>query len=420
MMIWLGRLIYRIATLSYFWGIRLVAPFHSKAALWTKGRRDIQQHLRQLPERRSLTIWMHCASLGEFEQGRPLLEAIRNRYPAATILLTFFSPSGFEVRKQFQGADAVTYLPLDTPSGAARFLDTARPDIAIFIKYEFWYFCLRELHNRKIPVFLFAGIFRPQQIFFRWYGAFHRSMLQLYAAILVQNISSQHLLESVGIKSTVAPDLRFDRVLDIARQPVHIEVMQRMREQGPVLICGSTWPEDDAVILKAYKSTLRSQGFRLILAPHLVDAVHIQKVMQLYGSTAVRFSEQYSGTQVPEMLILDSIGVLASAYRYAHFAFIGGAWGAGLHNTLEAAVYGIPVVFGKNYSKFNEAVELITAGAGFSVADATELEAVLLKLHGDEVQYLQSSSAAAAYVQERSGGTLKALAALAPYLSVKS
>ncbi len=419
-MVWPGRIIYRVATALYFGGIRLAALFHPKAALWVKGRKDIPSQLQKLPANRSYTVWMHCASLGEFEQGRPLLEAIKHQYPSTTVLLTFFSPSGYEVRKQFQGADVVTYLPQDTPSKIATFLDSAQPDIAIFIKYEFWYFCLQGLYNRKIPVFLVAGIFRPQQIFFKWHGGFHRSILKLYTAILVQNPSSFQLLKSIHISSEVAPDLRFDRVLDIAKQPAQIEVMQRMFETGPVLIGGSTWPEDDAVILKAFKDSLQSNGFRLIIAPHLVDAGHIQKVMQHYGSAAIRFSEQYSGTQVPEILILDSIGVLATAYRYAHFAFIGGAWGAGLHNTLEAAVYGIPVFFGKYYSRFNEAVELISEGAAFSVSDATTLATKIRELHTHQDTYRYSCKKAAAYVKERSGGTSKALATLAPYLPIES
>lgn len=390
----------------------LLGFYNQKAMRWVVGRRGIFKKLAAaFHNNQQPVVWMHCASLGEFEQGRPLLESIRKQYPAYKILLTFFSPSGYEVRKHYEGADYIFYLPMDTPGNANRFLNITQPSLIVFVKYEFWYYYLQEAKQRYIPLLLVSGIFRLDQPFFKWYGRFHQSMLACFTKIFVQNQSSADLLVGIGLSAQVeiSGDTRFDRVITIAKQFQPLAIIEHFCQNDPVIIAGSTWTEDDEA-LDHYANT--HAGIRFIVAPHDIEEERLKECLSLYKH-AMLYSDYEKainrGLLLPpalNVLIIDNMGMLSKLYHYAKLAYIGGGFGDdGIHNILEAAVYGRPVVFGPVYNKYFEAVELLEAGGAFSITDALELEQLLDQLLTDSDLFKQASAAALYYVQTSAGAS---------------
>lgn len=390
--------------------IKTASALNQKAALWTKGRQQIFERLRQTFTSDAPVIWMHCSSLGEFEQGRPLLEKLKINFPSYKILLTFFSPSGYEVRKNFEGADYIFYLPMDSSGNAVKFFDIVKPRLVVFVKYEFWYHYLREAKQQNVPLLLISAIFRKQQPFFKSWGGFHRSMLSCFSHVFVQNSESLSLLKSAGFTDciSVSGDTRFDRVIEIAEKFQPVPVIEKFCSGSNVIVAGSTWTEDDKE-LAHFANT--NPSVRFIIAPHSIIKDRLKECLHLYKNAAL-FSDAVK-SPVPagiNAIIIDNIGMLSSLYKYSTIAYIGGGFGAdGVHNVLEAAVYGRPVVFGPEYYKFFEAKELIEAGGAKSIDNAVELEEVLSKLLIKDEDYIGACKASYDYVNRKKGATEKIL-----------
>ena len=408
---------YRLFLWLYRCGIVVLSPFNSKASRWLSGRKNVFQNLQRFTDaKKGDIIWFHCASLGEFEQARPLLEGIRERYPAYSILLSFFSPSGYEIRKDYKGADFVTYLPLDGPVNAKKMLDMVRPKLVVWVKYEYWHFYLQEIKKRNIPLLLVAGIFRQEQPFFKSWGSFHRNMLNCFTCLFVQNQDSKKLLGSIGFSDnvSVSGDTRFDRVIEIADQSVGVAAIEQFVDGSPVIVAGSTWEEDEEE-LDHFANT--HPDIKFIIAPHEIDEDHLRDIEKLFHHS-IRYSNlladqqinQNSKVEVQNVLIIDNIGMLAKLYKYATVAYVGGGFGDdGVHNVLEAAVYSKPVIFGPVYEKFSEAVQLIDAGGAFCIENALELEESLQVLLTNIEEYKTASRAAGDYVYANKGATQKIL-----------
>lgn len=365
---------YSLAIHIYAFIVALVSPFHRKARIMRLGQWRTNAILREKIDRKAKYIWFHASSLGEFEQGRPMMEKIRREHPEYKILLTFFSPSGYEVRKNYTGADVICYLPFDTPYRVRKFLNLANPAVAIFIKYEFWSNYLHELKRRGIPVYIVSAIFRREQLFFRWYGGSYRKVLHCFTRLFVQDDRSAALLARYGIRNvTVAGDTRFDRVLDVRSQARELPNVERFTDDGKggkalTLIAGSSWPQDEEILIPYFNE---HPEMKLIIAPHEIHHEHLIYIESLLKRPSVRLSDVKQDASLLEgkdCLIVDSFGLLSSIYRYGTIAYIGGGFGAGIHNTPEAAVYGIPVLFGPRYHKFKEARDLISVGGGFAVS----------------------------------------------------
>lgn len=412
------RALYSLNIALFGLAIRIASLFNPKAKLWIRGRKDLFTELENKLQKGSGPIaWFHCASLGEFEQGRPLMEHFRNQHPGYRILLTFFSPSGYEVRKNYSGADIVSYLPLDTPSRAKRFVQLVHPKIVFFVKYEFWLNHLGELSEKKIPHFLVSAIFRDDQRFFKPWGGMFRKALQQYDFIFTQEKHSLELLQSIGItQAEIAGDTRFDRVAEIAAGAKEIPVAAAFAgENKRVIIAGSSWPEDEAHLFPALKTHLQN-GWKLLIAPHELGEGHLSAIEKGLSENGVslerivRFSKADEATvAAATVLIIDNIGMLSSLYRYGKLAYIGGGFGKSIHNTLEAAVYGIPVVFGPRFEKFNEAKGLIACGGGFGVFSGNELAEKMNKLLTNEIFLQEAGKKAGAFVSENTGATPKIL-----------
>ena len=395
----------------------MLSPFNEKANRWLSGRKNIFQSLQVLTTKKGKTIWFHCASLGEFEQARPLLESISRQYPNYAILLSFFSPSGYEIRKDYKGADCVIYLPLDSTGNAKKILDMVQPSLVVWIKYEYWHFYLQQIKQRNIPLLLVSGIFRPEQPFFKSWGSFHRKMLSCFTYLFVQNQDSKKLLGSIGFSEnvTVSGDTRFDRVIEIADQSENIPIIEKFIEGCSVIVAGSTWKEDEEE-LDHFANT--HPEIKFIIAPHEIDEEHLKDIEQLFHHT-IRYSKLNEGSlptpannqqPVSNVLIIDNIGLLARLYKYATIAYVGGGFGNdGVHNVLEAAVYSKPVIFGPVYEKFAEAVQLINTGGAFCIENALELEENLQILLKDEREYKTACRAAGDYVYANKGATQKIL-----------
>ncbi len=406
-------LLYNIGIGLYYLLVLIISPFKRKAKQWIEGRNNWQANLKASISPNYPVAWFHCASLGEFEQGRPLIEAYRESHPGHRILLTFFSPSGYEVRKNYSGADYVFYLPLDTPWNAKKFLAIVNPVIAVFVKYEFWHHHLRQLKRNKIPTFVISAIFRPNQVFFKWYGAWYRKVLFGFNHIFVQNEISVSLLQKIGISNaTVAGDTRFDRVFANAQKAEELPVLESFCGNSNVIVAGSTWPKDDELLIEYIKSA--PENLKLILVPHEIDPKQIEAFEQLVGVSTLRYTRGNKNVESAKIIIIDMVGILAAAYRYATIAYVGGGFGVGIHNTLEPATYGIPVLFGPNHRKFNEATELIEVGAGFSVSNAAEFRMVVSNLLNNEEQYKSSCKAAKTYITDHVGATNRILEELIP------
>jgi 3-deoxy-D-manno-octulosonic-acid transferase len=406
-------LLYRLFIWLYPKVIWLLALSNDKAKKWLKGRRGLFAQLAStFHKNKAPVIWMHCSSLGEFEQGLPILECLKKNYPEHCILVTFFSPSGYEIRKKHPAADHVFYLPMDSPANANRFFNIVQPALVIFVKYEFWYYYLQETRQRNIPLLLASGIFREGQVFFRWYGGLYRRMLSFFSYLFIQNAASMQLLQRIGINDNLVltGDTRFDRVLEIAQDFEPIAAVDSFCAGFQLIVAGSTWTEDDEE-LDHFANT--HPGLRFLVASHDIGAERIAECQKLYKHAMLYsvYLASYKTDPQPagiNTLIIDNIGMLSRLYHYAAICYVGGGFGDdGIHNILEAAVYGRPVVFGPVYDKYPEADELIDAGGGFSIDDALELESLLEKLLADTTGYRQAAIAAGDYVRKKTGATEK-------------
>jgi 3-deoxy-D-manno-octulosonic-acid transferase len=394
---------YRAFIFLYPLFIRFASLWNPKAARWIKGRKGLPAALEEVfRDQIKPVVWFHCASLGEFEQGRPLIEGIRNAYPGTFILLTFFSPSGLEAAKDYSGADHICYLPMDGPHSAAHFIKTVKPVLAIFIKYEFWHYYLDQLRRGQIPTLLVSAVFREEQPFFRWYGGFWKKMLDAFTCIFVQDRASLTLLKDLGQRVQLSGDTRFDRVLEIGGT---LPVAAAFAEGWTVIVAGSTWDEDEKELAHFVRL---HPNIRFIVAPHEISKDHIRSIQHSFPESIV-YSE-YTG-QHARCLIIDNIGMLSRLYQYASIAYVGGGFGGdGVHNVLEAAVWGKPVVFGPIYDKYREATELIAAGGGFTAENTLDLERCFRRLLDEPATLTQAGKSAGAYVRERAGATGRILA----------
>lgn len=405
------RFLYTISIKAYVFAIHLAALFSAKARLWVKGRQDWKEQMQEMgrtmtrDNKQSPVIWFHCASLGEFEQGRPVLEKFRQEYPGWFILLTFFSPSGYEVRKDYTGADYVMYLPPDTPGNVDFFLDFWQPRLAVFVKYEFWVHYLKGLSRRQVDTLVVSAIFRPDQHFFRRRGTWFRNQLQHVSWFFVQDKASHDLLKRYGFENVVVSgDTRFDRVYRLSREPEHFPVVESFAAGNRVLVAGSTWPKDMAVLQTFIKSAPRDMKY--IIAPHEVHEESLQQTETLPDLPSHRYSTVTEPvSEEVKVLIIDKIGFLSHLYQYGDVAFIGGGFGQGIHNILEAAAFGIPVLFGPNMHKFAEAVELIERGGAFRVHDGKELAEKLEQLLSDKEKLMETGRICRRYVEEKQGAT---------------
>lgn len=397
--------LYNLSISLYRAGARIAALRSDKVRKMLRGQDDTWRILRESVTPGASYVWVHAASLGEFEQGRPLIERIKREHPDKRVLLTFFSPSGYEVRKDYKGADIVAYLPFDTARNACRLLDSINVEAALFIKYEFWGNYIHELHRRGIPTYLVSGIFRPGQTFFKPWGGMFRGILECYTRLFVQDEPSRQLLNGIGIENvTVAGDTRFDRVTDIMATAHDIPALDAFTADIPtVIVAGSTWPPDEAILIP-YLNT--HPAIKAIIAPHEVKEGRMREIEAAATGRCVRLSQATPDeTAKAQVLIIDGYGLLSSAYRYGRIAYVGGGFGVGIHNINEAAVYGMPVIFGPRYSKFKEAVDLVSLGGAFSVSDSGELNKVLDRLTTDSDALAVSSRIAGGYIRDNLGAT---------------
>jgi 3-deoxy-D-manno-octulosonic-acid transferase len=407
-------LLYNISLLAFRAGMRAAALVNPKAKLWLKGRKNIFQTLEKTVSKSEKTIWFHCASLGEFEQGRPVLEKIKTDYPKHKILITFFSPSGYEVRKDYKPADYIFYLPIDSATHAKKFLEITNPSLVIFVKYEFWYYYFKNIREREVPFLLISAVFRNNQVFFKWYGSWYKKMLDSFTHLFVQDAASKKLLKTLGFEKNVsiAGDTRFDRVAAIARTFEPLPVIESYCNNQKVIVAGSTWPDDEKVLNEVF-SAINDPSLKLIIAPHEAGKDQLDQLKNLFPS-AVFYSQLtthdsrliISGSP----LIIDSIGLLSRLYHYAHITYVGGGFTRdGVHNILEAAVYGKPVVFGPVYKKYREAIELIEVEGAKSFSTTEELKQVFFTLLNDTEDYNQKCEASKRYVELNEGATEKIL-----------
>lgn len=397
--------IYNFGLTLYAWVIRLIAPRHPKAKLWSEGRRNLFARMAEVIDPAARIVWVHTASLGEFEQGRPIIERIRREHPEFKILVTFFSPSGYEVRKNYKGADYIFYLPLDTPSNARRFLDLAHPEIAVFVKYEFWLNLLAELRRRNIRTYIVSAIFRRNSIFFRPYGGMWRQALESFDTMFVQNDESKKLLAELGFDNVVvAGDTRFDRVAEIAAAARQIDIVERFRGESRLFVAGSTWGPDEELLIRLMND---NPDIKFIVAPHEMDESRIVRLMNETRGGALRYTQctPRTGYGSRQLLVLDTVGLLSSVYGYATWSYIGGGFGVGIHNTLEAATFGLPVAFGPNYRKFKEARDLVTLGAARSITSYDELKKWFVPLRDNEEFRRKCCRIAKDYTTRHQGAT---------------
>lgn len=389
----------------------IISPFNEKAALWIKGRKNIFKSITAaISGDQSKKIWMHCASLGEFEQGRPLLEKLRQLYPAYKLVLTFYSPSGYEVQKKSKVADYIFYLPVDSKQNAKKFLQLVQPSMVVFVKYDYWYYYLKEVNARKIPLLLASGIFFPNFSFFKWYGKLSRKMLLFFSWFFVQTENSKKLLQTLNVTNvSVSGDTRFDRVLEVASENKSFSAIESFIGTAKTIVAGSTWTDDDEV-LDHFANT--HPELRFIIAPHNIRKERLEECCTLYKH-AILYSDYMQALNNNQPLkddintmIIDNIGMLKFLYRYATICFVGGGFGDdGIHNILEAAVYNKPVIFGPAYDKFYEAIQLIDKGGAFDVDDAVELEDQLVYLLEEEEEYKQACKISGDYVKQNTGAT---------------
>ena len=397
--------LYNISIVLYYIVVAFVSLWDKKAKQWIVGRKDIFQRMAEVISPEDKVVWIHAASLGEFEQGRPVIEKIREQQPEYKILVTFYSPSGYEIRKNYAGADYIFYLPIDTPGNAKKFLDVAHPEIAIIVKYEFWLNLLSELKRRGVRTYLISAIFRRNSIFFRSYGSIWRQALDSFEQMFVQNEESKELLHEIGFDNVVvAGDTRFDRVAEIARNVKKVPIVERFKGDSPLFVAGSTWGPDEEILQTLIND---NPQIKFVVAPHEMENSRIERIIAQTKGGAVRYTlcneeSDFSKTQV---LILDTIGILSSVYGYATWSYIGGGFGVGIHNTLEAATFGLPIAFGPNYQKFKEARDMVALGAATKVESAEDLSAWFAPLRDDKSALQRAGSAAKSYTQRNQGAT---------------
>jgi 3-deoxy-D-manno-octulosonic-acid transferase len=407
----LSKLFYELFLLLYATAFRIAALFNTKARLGLQGRKNIFSTIQaNLPPSSNQVVWMHCSSVGEFEQGRPLVESLKKNYPSISITITFFSASGYEATKNYEGADQIYYLPFDGASNAKKMVELLNPSLVIWIKYEFWYHYLHELKSRKIPVLLISGIFRNSQPFFKWYGSLWKEMLASFTYFFVQNESSLKLLSSIAINNNViiTGDTRFDRVIEIAEKFEPISIIEKYCKNNRVIVAGSTWEEDETELIHYIKA---NPAIKFIIAPHETDQGNIQQMMKVFPN-ALLYTDLTNALveqrEINNLLIIDNVGMLSRLYHYASITYVGGGFGAdGVHNVLEAAVYGKPVIFGPEYKKYAEAIGLVESGGGIPIKNALELESVLNLLWEQEDVLKTKGIASKKFVFANAGASKK-------------
>lgn len=403
---------YNILLYIYELGILVATLFSKKVSKMWNGEREAFRILKEKVDPKAQYAWFHAASLGEFEQGRPIIEEYKRAFPQHKILLTFFSPSGYEVRKNYDGADIVCYLPIDTPTNAIRFLRLIRPVVAFFIKYEFWYNYLHILRHRNVPLYSVSSIFRKDQVFFKWYGYQYRHVLKCFTHFFVQNEESKRLLGTLGMDNVmVTGDTRFDRVMQIARESKDIPAVSAFKNEKRVFVAGSSWLPDEQIFIPYLA---KHPDWKLVIAPHVIDESHLEQIMKLLeGRKVMRYTqikaEDVEKLENSDVLIIDCFGLLSSIYKYGDVAYVGGGFGVGIHNLPEAAVWNIPVIFGPNHQKFKEAIELKECGGGIAINDAADFEEVMNELIESNERLRGAADAAGSYVSSHSGATTKLL-----------
>ena len=418
-------MIYNIVIYFVLWGIAIASLFNEKVRKMWRGEREAFKILKQKVDPNAKYIWFHAASLGEFEQGRPLMERIRKDYPQYKILLTFYSPSGYEVRKNYEGADIICYMPVDTRLNAIRFLRLVRPVMAFFIKYEFWSNFLHILKHRNIPTYSVSSIFREDQVFFKWYGRSYAGVLKCFTRFFVQNEESKRLLEGISITAVdVVGDTRFDRVLQIKEAAKQLPICKAFRtgvassqsadvphHDFKVFVAGSSWPPDENIFIPFFNE---HKDWRLLIAPHVIAEEHLKLILSLIkGKKVVRYTQTTPEEAAEaDVLIIDCFGLLSSMYNYGDVAYIGGGFGVGIHNTLEAAVWNMPVIFGPNNKKFQEAQGLLKSGGGFEINTYEDFSGLMSSLMNDETFLKQAGDKAGTYVAHLAGATDKVLASV--------
>jgi 3-deoxy-D-manno-octulosonic-acid transferase len=400
------NVLYNLSIFFYSILIRLALPFNTKAGQIWKGRQRVFAELPKKIKHDRPIIWVHCASLGEFEQGRPLIEAIKKQHPEYQIFLTFFSPSGYEIRKYFELADYIYYLPADTKSNARKLIELVNPEIVFFVKYEFWFHYIQELKKRNIPLYLVSAIFRENQLFFKnspW-GKWYRKMLFGFKHFFVQDEQSVELLGRIGFRNvTKAGDTRFDRVAMIARNAKDIPLVEKFKGNQQLLVAGSTWKPDEELLIEYIHS---HPEIKFIIAPHETKRRNIDRLISQLKTPVICYTEATEESVMnKQVLLVDTIGLLSSVYRYADLAYIGGGFGVGIHNTLEAAIFGMPIVFGPNYLKFNEATTMVKLGVAYPVNDYSELKTILEPLLSDTEKREKIASACISFTQQNLGAT---------------
>jgi 3-deoxy-D-manno-octulosonic-acid transferase len=404
--------LYNIFLVLYRAGVGVASLWNPKAKKWLKGRKGLLENIKSTTAgEQSKIVWVHCSSLGEFEQGRPVMERINLKGHGHKILLTFFSPSGLEIKKDYKGADYIFYLPMDSKKNAREFLTIINPSVVIFIKYDYWYYYLNEIKKRKINCLLISAVFRKDQLFFKWYGGLQRKMLQCFTSIFVQNKESEQLVATIGIQNcTVSGDTRFDTVIEVAEKFEPIPLIEKFIGDDKCIVAGSTWKSDEEALQKV-SAELNNSNLKLIIAPHEIHVGHLDELKKLFPQS-IRFSELINNQEptTSTILIVDNIGMLSRLYHYSYISYVGGGFTKdGVHNVLEAAVYGRPVVFGKNYKKYKEAIDLIECEGAKSFSDKEELYQILTTLLNDEDDYRLKCQASKNYVLENRGATEKVL-----------
>jgi 3-deoxy-D-manno-octulosonic-acid transferase len=409
---------YSLAIYLYMFGVIVASLFNKKARLITKGHINTFRILRHQIDKNARYVWFHAASLGEFEQGRPLMERFRRDHPEYKILLTFFSPSGYEVRKNYEGADVICYLPFDTPGNVLSFFRLVHPEMAFFIKYEFWLNFMQTCYRRKIPVYSVSSIFRPNKVFFRWYGKGYSKVLRYVTHFFVQDEESRQLLSLRDVRDnvTVVGDTRFDRVLDICHQAKDLPLLERFASDAPfVFVAGSSWAPDEDLIVPYFNA---HPGMKLILAPHVISEEHLTQIENKLKRPSLRYTEATEdNVSRADCLIINCFGLLSSIYRYAHVAYVGGGFGAGIHNVPEAAVYGIPVLIGPNNKGFREAQDLLRLGGCFEITGQTLFNAVVSRLMSKKKLRQQCGAIGKHYIESNAGAADKIFQMIETFLS---
>ena len=408
-------MLYNFAIYFYLLGVAIASLFNEKVRKMWRGERAAFDVLKQKVDPEAKYVWFHAASLGEFEQGRPIMERLRSEHPEYKILLTFFSPSGYEVRKNYEGADIICYLPLDTPINAIRFLRLVRPEMAFFIKYEFWYNYLHILKYRKVPTYSVSSIFRPEQVFFKWYAKKYARVLRCITHFFVQNEQSRELLEKIGITEvTISGDTRFDRVLQIKEQSKRLPLVEAFKnkkqtveeaykQEYKVFVAGSSWPPDEDIFIRFFNE---HPEWKLIIAPHVIGNDHLQQIMSKLNRKTVRYTEATPETAAEaQCMIIDCFGLLSSIYHYGEVAYVGGGFGVGIHNVLEAAVWNVPVFFGPNNKRFQEAQQLLASGGAVEITDYNSFDSAMTRFMNDEKWLKECGSKAGEYVKSKAGAT---------------